>query len=246
MLRRTSLLLLALALSLTGAALVAPTAQAGAPSVARAGINCTDFSTQAAAQAYFLAHGGPSYDPEGLDREGDGIACESNPCPCSTSTTPGGSKPKSDKPKATPKPKPKAKKTYRDRVRVTRVVDGDTIEVRLSGGAVRKVRLLGIDTPEVHGTVECGGRSASSATKRLLPRGTTVTLTSDPTQQLKDRYGRLLRYVQKGGTDVGRLLVKRGWAEVYVYGGKPFQRARDYRGVQRWSKVRSKGIWGVC
>jgi hypothetical protein len=46
-------------------------------------VNCSDFSTQAAAQAYFISRGGPALDPEGLDRDRDGIACEALPCPCS-------------------------------------------------------------------------------------------------------------------------------------------------------------------
>ena len=52
--------------------------------------NCSDFSTQAAAQAFFIKNGGPSSDPNNLDADGDGVACESNPCPCSTSTGGGG------------------------------------------------------------------------------------------------------------------------------------------------------------
>jgi len=40
--------------------------------------DCSDFSTQAAAQAFFLSAGGPSQDPHGLDADGDGVACESN------------------------------------------------------------------------------------------------------------------------------------------------------------------------
>jgi hypothetical protein len=52
------------------------------------GVNCSDFATQAAAQAFFIAHGGPAQDPEGLDGDHDGIACESLPCPCNHSTTP--------------------------------------------------------------------------------------------------------------------------------------------------------------
>lgn len=38
--------------------------------------NCGDFPSAAAAQKYFLASGGPSRDPHGLDRDGDGFACE--------------------------------------------------------------------------------------------------------------------------------------------------------------------------
>jgi Excalibur calcium-binding domain len=43
--------------------------------------NCSDFQSEAAAQTYFLSHGEPSQDPAGLDSDGDGLACESNPRP---------------------------------------------------------------------------------------------------------------------------------------------------------------------
>ena len=42
-------------------------------------INCSDFSSQASAQSYFQAAGGPSNDPHGLDSDNDGIACEHLP-----------------------------------------------------------------------------------------------------------------------------------------------------------------------
>lgn len=44
--------------------------------------DCRDFSTQRAAQFFFLKQGGPQYDPDRLDADNDGIACEDNPCPC--------------------------------------------------------------------------------------------------------------------------------------------------------------------
>jgi hypothetical protein len=50
-------------------------------------VDCSDFSTQAAAQAFFLAND-PYNDPYNLDADGDLIACESLPCPCDTNTTP--------------------------------------------------------------------------------------------------------------------------------------------------------------
>ena len=54
-------------------------------------VNCSDFPNQAAAQSYFIRHGGPSGDPAGLDGDRDGVACESLPCPCSSATGGGGS-----------------------------------------------------------------------------------------------------------------------------------------------------------
>ena len=44
--------------------------------------DCSDFSSQAAAQDFYEAAGGPQSDPHRLDNNGDGVACESNPCPC--------------------------------------------------------------------------------------------------------------------------------------------------------------------
>jgi len=126
------------------------------------------------------------------------------------------------------------------------VVDGDTVDVRLPSGAKRRVRLLGIDTPEVYGGVECGGRAASRSMERMLPRGTRVRLTSDPSQDLKDGYGRLLRYVTKvaTGKDVNRRQVYKGLARVYVYAHHPFKRVDAYRTAQRAAQNRHAGIWG--
>ena len=121
------------------------------------------------------------------------------------------------------------------------VVDGDTLKVRLANGKRRSVRLIGIDTPEVYGTLECGGRKASASMRRLAPRGTRVVLVSDPTQDKVDRYGRLLRYVMKSGRDMNRAQVGRGWARVYVYNHNPFKRVDGYRSSQRAARSASRG-----
>lgn len=198
--------------------------------------DCGDFANQRDAQIFFLNNGGPNNDPHGLDAEGDGIACESNPCPCYTGKTPPGGNDQGTT----------GGKTIHQRGRIIRVIDGDTVEVRLNTGRKADVRVLGIDTPEVYGGTECWGPQASKATKQMLPRGTRVALTSDSTQTAKDRYGRLLRYVQKGKVDVGRRLVLRGHAEVYVYGGKAFKRVRAYRGAQAQARSADRGLWGAC
>ncbi len=134
-----------------------------------------------------------------------------------------------------------------EHARVIRVVDGDTLKVRLRSGRRVYVRLLGIDTPEVFGgTVQCWGAEASGATARMLPVDAKVVLTSDPSQALKDRYHRLLRYVSKGGVDVGRKLVLHGHAEVYVYHHEPFKRVEGYRNAEDYAHVHDVGLWGSC
>jgi hypothetical protein len=77
------------------ALVLAPAASASSRATA-ADVNCSDFATQEAAQNYFLWRGGPAIDPEGLDGDNDGIACETRPCPCNYTTTPTQPAPDSD------------------------------------------------------------------------------------------------------------------------------------------------------
>jgi endonuclease YncB( thermonuclease family) len=219
---------------ITTLALAAALAGAAAPAHA-ADKNCSDFASQKAAQIFFLNNGGPHSDPHGLDYDGDGIACESNPAPTYYGTTlPSG---------GTTKPQPTVLK---QKARVIKVTDGDTVKVRLASGARKDVRMIGIDTPEVYGGTECGGPKASRSLKQLLPLRTQVVLVSDPTQDRVDRYGRILRYVMKNGKDINRAQVFRGWAGVYVYNNNPFKRTAGYRKAQRAAQGAPRGIWKVC
>lgn len=90
---------------------------------------------------------------------------------------------------------------------VARVVDGDTIELTNH----LRVRLVQIDTPEV-GTGECFSRAAARELRAILPAGAPVTLEADPRLDRVDRYGRLLRYVIRGGRNLNLELVRRGAA----------------------------------
>jgi endonuclease YncB( thermonuclease family) len=122
--------------------------------------------------------------------------------------------------------------------KVVHVVDGDTIYVRLDGGATERVRVIGIDTPEVG---DCQAAEATAAT-RSLADGRRVSLVGDPTQATRDRYGRLLAYVWlPGGRDLGYQLVADGHARVYVYGGRPFKRVAAYEAAR--VRAGGTGIW---
>jgi micrococcal nuclease len=80
-------------------------------------------------------------------------------------------------------------------VRVTHVVDGDTIDVDLPDGSEDTVRYIGIDTPETvkpDTPVQCGGPKAHAVNDRLV-EGRTVTLRFDA--ERRDVYGRMLAYV---------------------------------------------------
>ena len=73
--------------------------------------------------------------------------------------------------------------------RVVRVVDGDTVVLTGLG----KTRLIGVDTPEVHGGAECYGPEASRFARRTLRPGRRVGVTVGV--EPRDRYGRALAYV---------------------------------------------------
>lgn len=129
-------------------------------------------------------------------------------------------------------------------VPVTRVVDGDTIEVRL-GGKGEDVRLIGVDTPETvkPGTpVQCFGPRASHFTKRLL-EGHTVRLVFGV--ERRDVYGRLLAYVHLGRRFVEAMLVRRGLARSLTI--PPNDRfAPLFRGLELRAARAGRGLWGAC
>ena len=205
--------------------------------------DCSDFATQEAAQVFFLQNS-PSTDPHRLDADGDGVACDANPCPCYVGST----VPSGGTTGIVPLTSSTATRTIVSHARVTHVVDGDTVDVRLSSGRVQRVRLLGIDTPEVYNGVECGGPAASAAMKRMLPVGTRVRLVSDTTQASTDRFGRALRYITRtrDGVQVNRRQVWLGHARVYVYHGVPFQRTADYRRAEAAAQAAPRGLWKTC
>jgi len=137
-----------------------------------------------------------------------------------------------------------ARRNLSSGARVAYVVDGDTIRVWI-GRRERYVRLIGIATPEVYGTVECGGPAASRSMMRMLRPGQRVRLVRDPTQDSHDFYGRQLRYVIHGGRDLGRRQLRRGWARVYVF-DRPFRRLGSYRRSQHRARAAGRGIWSRC
>jgi endonuclease YncB( thermonuclease family) len=205
--------------------------------------DCSDFSSQAAAQEFFIAAGGPTSDPNRLDADGDGIACESNPCPCSS----GGGAPAAPPVIPVPPPPEPEPTPVRQGVVLERVVDGDTVEVRFPDDSVASVRLIGIDTPEKYGATECGAEEASAAMERRVQPGQRLRLISDPTQDSIDYYGRLLRYVEiwSSGRDLGQAQIQSGWGKVYVFDSN-FKRLEAYRRAQKQARKRVRGVWASC
>lgn len=137
-----------------------------------------------------------------------------------------------------------------DDATVTRVVDGDTVVVRLSGRDAT-VRLIGIDTPETKDArkpVQCFGREASARTKQLLPGGTAVRLAYDV--ERNDRYGRTLAYVYRSdgegrGPFVNAALVRDGYASVSTFPPN-VAHADTFVALQREARDAGRGLWGSC
>ena len=124
---------------------------------------------------------------------------------------------------------------------VVKVVDGDTIHVRVDE-RVEKVRYIGVNASEVHHPTrgeEPGGREASDANRRLVG-GRQVRLELDI--QSRDRYGRLLAYVWVGDTMVNAELVRQGYAQVMtVPPNVRYQRL--FLDLQRDARQAGRGLW---
>jgi len=126
-------------------------------------------------------------------------------------------------------------------VKVTRVIDGDTIEIE--GG--ERVRYIGIDTPETvdpRKPVQCFGVEASNKNKELV-EGKMVRLEKDITD--RDKYNRLLRYVYVGDIFINLELVKQGFAYSYSY-PPDIKYQEQFVKAQQEAREAKRGLWSAC
>ena len=115
---------------------------------------------------------------------------------------------------------------------VTSVIDGDTVE--LADG--RRVRYLGIDTPE---SGEYYAEEATARNKELV-EGKTVELQRGDRDQ--DEYGRLLRYVYVDGVFVNAELIAQGYAKAYIF--DPDDRySQILVQLEQYAKMKNRGLW---
>lgn len=125
---------------------------------------------------------------------------------------------------------------------VTKIIDGDTIELQDS----RRVRYLGMDTPESvdpKKPVQCLAEAAAAKNKELV-LGQKVTLKFD--QEQKDRYGRTLAYVFINSEFINLELVELGLARAYPYAPN-FLHKKDFAAAQERAQQKKLGLWsGLC
>lgn len=142
-------------------------------------------------------------------------------------------------------------------VEIVRIVDGDTFEVRFQDGSTEDVRLLGIDTPEVHTandpaefegipTSDDGrvwlrdwGHKASDYTNKRLA-GETVTIETDPSADRRGSYGRLLVYVLDDGENVNKQLIEQGYARMY---DSEFSERSAFASAEQAAQNNDVGLW---
>lgn len=132
---------------------------------------------------------------------------------------------------------------------VTRVADGDTVTIRSKSGEKLKVRLLGIDAPEIaHGAkpADCGGPEAASALRKLLS-GRDAILVTDARADDVDRFGRHLGYVEVAGVDAGEQLLASGLAAAWrPKSALEPSRWDAYRAAQQKAQRDRRGAWATC
>ncbi len=122
---------------------------------------------------------------------------------------------------------------------VVRVIDGDTIKVK-ANGTVETVRLIGIDSPELPN--DCFASEASSKARKTL-RGQAVKLEADKTQDNRDRFGRLLRYViLEDGTNFNRTMVAEGYAREFTF-ITPYKFQSEFKTAQATARENQLGLW---
>lgn len=124
---------------------------------------------------------------------------------------------------------------------ITKVYDGDTITLATG----ERVRLLQIDTPELS-PAECYGKEARRALISLLSSPGEVSLKTDPRLDTEDTYGRLLRYVFVGKTNINLKLVEIGAAVPYFYKGDRGQYSAQILKAAQIAKSKSVGLWSKC
>jgi len=136
-----------------------------------------------------------------------------------------------------------------ERYPVVRIIDGDTIIVRING-KLEKVRLIGLNTPETvdpRKSVECFGKEASDEAKKILA-GRSVRLETDPSQTARDKYDRLLAYIfLEDGTNFNKMMIESGYGYEYTY-DVPYTYQKEFKEAEKMARENKMGLWaeGLC
>jgi endonuclease YncB( thermonuclease family) len=133
-------------------------------------------------------------------------------------------------------PRGKRERPDRDLAGAARVVDGDTLEVR-----GEKLRLQGIDAPELAQTCEAAGRPVPCGKLAAEHLDELIgSRTLNCAVEGRDRYGRGLARCQAGGRDVAEAMTRDGWA----LSDRRYSDGR-YHGAETVARASRRGIWAM-
>jgi micrococcal nuclease len=147
-----------------------------------------------------------------------------------------------------PSPTISLKQNNVETYKVTKIIDGDTIEIETG----EKVRYIGVDTPELHHpqeSVQCFGYEAMIKNKQLV-EGKSVSLEKDISEV--DKYKRLLRYVfladeaaTKTATFINEVLVREGYARLATY-PPDIKYQNIFLQAEKQARENKRGLWSRC
>lgn len=136
----------------------------------------------------------------------------------------------------------------RPKYQVTKVVDGDTIVVNIDGRE-ETVRLIGVDSPEMvdfSKPVECYAQESSDFARNIL-NGKNIYLEADNTQDNRDKFNRLLRYIfLEDNTNLNLMIIKQGYGREYTYKGKFYKYRGEFTTAEKEAKESLQGLWSSC
>jgi micrococcal nuclease len=121
---------------------------------------------------------------------------------------------------------------------VVRVIDGDTLVV----GRGERIRLLGVDAPEMASEDEAAQPWAREATRYLKHRTVDQVVSLEYERGMfRDRYGRILAYVHLDSHLVNAELIHAGYARAHT--GHVYQRWAQFLKLEREARQAERGLW---
>ena len=128
---------------------------------------------------------------------------------------------------------------------VTRIVDGDTIEL-LFGSEIYKIRYLNVDAPEMSGG-DGGGPECLAEDAKLLNEQLTFERTVELEYDVEctDRFDRLLAFVKVDGRMVNEVIIERGFGQVLVIPPNVKYQS-EFEILEARAKDNRAGVWGAC
>jgi micrococcal nuclease len=127
---------------------------------------------------------------------------------------------------------------------VVAVYDGDTVKIRFANGAERKVRLIGIDSPEMDDPREDVGFMAFAAKRFAFTKLYRKKVLLSRSREVEDKYGRLLAYLSTSdGVLFNEQILRAGYAQVLRAFPHDPEMMKRFESAQKEAKREKRGLW---